>query len=169
VPGTLILQASTDEDLTEDETDQICADLEEEIRKHDPFDEVRTYYQEKKDVTSYGMAIKSNLSELAENPGNARYLGIFIIGGDGDIISEKFILNPAIKHEKGRTNLALSVLKQNDVNIVLFRDSPDEVQTQILDELDLEFRTSPEPVLGDLKIRVYGTTTLFEWDSIPLK
>lgn len=150
MPGTLILQASTDEDLSEETTDRVRAELEDVVEQYEAFDEPQTYFQEKKDVTTYGFSVKTNLSELANNPGNGRYLGMFIVGDD-ELISEKFISNPAIKQEKGRDNLAFSILKQNGVDKVLLRESPDKIQKQIFDEIDLDHDRAPAHDLDQLR------------------
>lgn len=154
--GTVIVQASTEKDLSEEESDRIRAEIKQAVKDYDLFDEIRTYYQEKNNITSLGFPVKTSLDELANNPGNARYLGIFIIGEEGDIISEKFISNPAINHDKGRVNLAFSVLEQNGVDRVLLRNDPNDVQTQILNEIDLAYETSPEPQLDDIRNRWAG-------------
>lgn len=150
MPGTLIIQASTDRDLDEETTDRIRAELEDVVAEHEEFSDVQSYYQEKKDVTTYGFSVKTNLRELANNPGNGRYLGMFIVK-DNELISEKFITNPAIKHEKGRTNLAFSILQQNGVDQVLLRDPADDEQQAIFKELGLDYEQVSDPELETLR------------------
>ena len=150
MPGTLIIQASTDQDLEEETTDRIRAELEDVVSQHEEFSDVQSYYQEKKDVTTYGFSVKTNLQELANNPGNGRYLGMFILK-DGELISEKFITNPAIKHDKGRTNLAFSILRQNGVDRVLLREPADDEQEAIFKELELDHEQVTDPDLEALR------------------
>lgn len=155
MPGTLILQASTDEKLDEETTDRIRAELEDVVEEHEVFDKVQSYYQKKRNVTTYGFSVKTNLQEMASDPGNGRYLGMFIVKED-ELISEKFISNPAVKQEKGRPNLAFSVLKQNGVDRILLREPASNEQEQILNELELDFEPASDPDLEALRESLGG-------------
>jgi len=149
--GTLILKGTVNESLPEEELDDLREKWEEKARVSGDFKQVKGYFQDEKDVKKFGFSVKSNLSELANNPGNGRYLGIFIVGEEGELISEKFISNPAIKHEKGRTNLAFSILKQNGIDHILLREEPENEQQQILNELEMAYQTVTDPRLEALR------------------
>jgi len=136
--GTVVVQAKVEEDLTEEEQTEVKEAVEKNLAPIDKLGSPEVFYKQETGTRAIGFAVDETLDKLAGEPGEGRYLAIFIFDEEGEIISEKFILNPALKMDKGRFGMAMSILQRNGVNRVLLPEEPSRQQQTVLKELELE-------------------------------
>ncbi len=151
MPGRLVLQGEIEEELTDEEVSDLKREAEKRIEDLRSVDDWRVLYQRRQDVRQIGMVLRTELDRLASRPGKGRYLGMILLDEEGDLISEKFITNPAIKHDQGRDALALNVLKNNGVEDILMAEAPDRLLRTSLSEMGLRYAVPAEDSLEFIK------------------
>ncbi len=136
--GTIVVQAEVREDLNEEEQTELKNEIEDKLEGVGRLQAPEVFYKQESGTRAVGFAVDEKIERLADNPGEGRYLAIFIFDEEGEIISEKFILNPALKMDKGRFGMTMSILQRNGVNRVLLPEEPSRQQQTVLKELELE-------------------------------
>ncbi|GEM_PF-4784512 len=147
----LFIQAMVDGGLDPEAEANLKEELTEELAEYPELSSPRVMVKKTKNTTILGFSVKTNLKQLATNPANGRYLGLMIFDDSGELVSEKFILNPAIKHQRGRFSLVLDILDQNDVDCMLLSQPPDDDQRELLAQKDFSFDVIPSPELTALR------------------
>ncbi|MGM0380826.1 MAG: hypothetical protein ACQEP7_02470 [bacterium] len=149
--GTIVIQAAVEEDLNEEEQTELKRELEDSLENIEQIEPPEVFYKQQTGTRAFGFVVDSGLDKLAENPAEGRYLAIFIRDSEEEIISEKFILNPALKMEKGRFGMAMSILQRNGVKEVLLPGSPSGQQEMVLKELGMDYRVADFKKLEELR------------------
>ncbi len=147
----LFIQATVDSDLDQEAGADLKQELAEKLSAHPKISSPRVMVKKTTDTITLGFSVKTNLQELANNPANGRYLGLMIFDGEGELVSEKFILNPAIKHQRGRFSLVLDILAQNDVDRMLLSQSPDDEQSDLLAQKNFSYEVVSNSQLTALR------------------
>ncbi|MFB6357355.1 MAG: hypothetical protein ABEJ65_12680 [bacterium] len=138
--GMFVVQAQSETSLDKDQVPDRKDEIREAIDSVGEFQKINVMFQEEKGVESRGYFLKSDRTTLASEPGNSKYIGIVLLDPEShEIVSEKFISNPALKVNKGRTGLAFSVLQKNGVDEVLLTEDPDKGQQTALEEVGLDY------------------------------
>ncbi len=135
----LFVDACIEAELDEEAEAELKKRVEDKLGELDRVSDPRVMLKKQVDTTTLGFSVKTNLKELANNPANGRYLGLFIVDDEGEMISEKFILNPAIKIQRGRFSLVLNILQQNNVDKILVASAPEEEELKIIQKMNFEY------------------------------
>lgn len=151
MPDRLVLRGTVGADLSDDETSELKQQARQAVEDLEEVEDWQVLYQQQQDVHQVGMVLRTSLDRLASRPGKGRYLGIVILDDDGELVSEKFITNPAIKQEKGRDGLALNVLSNNGIDEVVLAEEPDELLGSALTELGLKYAVPSSDDLETVK------------------
>jgi two-component sensor histidine kinase len=149
--GPGLEEGEIEEELTDEEVSELKREAKERVENLRFVDDWRVLYQRRQDVRQIGMVLRTELDRLATRPGKGRYLGMILLDEEGDLISEKFITNPAIKHDRGRDALALNVLKNNGVGHILLAEPPDRLLRTSLSEMGLRYAVPVEDSLEFIK------------------
>ncbi len=156
--GTVVVQAKVEEDLTEEEQTEVKEAVEKNLAQIDKLGSPEVFYKQETGTRAIGFAVDETLDKLAGEPGEGRYLAIFIFDEEGEIISEKFILNPALKMDKGRFGMAMSILQRNGVGRVLLPGPASRQQKVVLKELGLKHREVDVKTLAELRDKTVDIT-----------
>lgn len=151
MPDRLFVSAELRTELEPEEKSKLKQTIAEDLKQREEIGSPRVMVKEESDTTTFGFSVKTNLEELATNPGNGRYLGLFIIDDEAEVVSEKFILNPAIKQQRGRFPLVLDILAQNDVDEILLSTEPDEDQLELIEGKNYGHRVLSSSKLEQLR------------------
>ncbi len=149
--GKLILQAKVEQDLDEVAAKKLKNSIIQQLEDLDSLSNMRVFYQKETGTVAVGAAVDKNLEELSPDPGSGEYLAIFIISDSKEIISEKFISNPALKQERGRFGLMLTILKRNGVKRLLLPKQPSAQQKMLLEDIGFECIVSPTERIEEVR------------------
>jgi len=147
----LYVQADISDDLDAEAEIKLKGQIVKKLEEISSIKSPRVMVQRTRNLNIWGFSVKTDLKNLADNPANGRYLGLFIFDETGKIVSEKFILNPAIKQPKSRFPLVLSFLKQNNVSQILLTHPPSEEQLSVLQKNSFNYRVVDSARLDDLR------------------
>lgn len=151
MPGTIVVQARVEEDLSDEKQTELKREIEDSLESVESMGPPEVFYKEETGTSTFGFVVDSRLEELAENPGEGRYLAIFIKDEDDEIISEKFILNPALKMDKGRFGMTMSILQRNGVAKIILPAEPSGQEEMILEEMGLDYEAGGFKTLEELR------------------
>lgn len=147
----LFVDAAVEKELEDEAATELKETVSQKLEEFEEIASPRVMLKEESGTTTLGFSVKTNLKELANNPANGRYLGLFIVDEDEEIVSEKFILNPAIKLQRGRFSLVLDILQQNNVDKFLIATAPEEEQLALLEKQGVEHEVAPTNKLDKLR------------------
>jgi len=149
--GTIVIQAAVEDELEEEAQSELKQKIEDSLDDLEEIDTPSVFYKEETGTSAFGFVVDSKIEKLAAKPGNGRYLAIFIQDDEGEIISEKFILNPALRMERGRFGMAMSIFQRNGVRTVFLPSEPSRQEKMILEEIGLGFWIADFKTLEELR------------------
>ncbi len=149
--GKLLIQAELESWPGDEDAQKLKEKLKVKLAEVSEIGKSRIMLKKAEKTTTVGFSVKTDLKRLASNPANGRYLGIFVFDEAGELVTEKFIMNPAIKYQRCRFPLVLDFLKQNGIDLMLLSNPPDDGQTGSLADASVDYRLAAKQTLDFLR------------------